>query len=212
MFEGVQMLDLFRESPIMSVLLICSIIAFTFAIERWWFFRRNRINVPKFMERVKEFLRRNEMDHLFGYCERKRGPVPRMIHTALTNLSLPKEEMERLLDTTREKEEVKFEKNLSILGTLSNIAPLLGLFGTVLGIIRAFRDIAVTGSGGSAVVAMGVAEALLTTAAGIIIAVVSTIFYNYFMRRIRVMDVETEDVRVNLWPMLREAGNHNVQR
>ena len=206
------MLDLFRESPIMSVLLICSIIAFTFAIERWWFFRRNRINVPKFMERVKEFLRRNELDRLFGYCERKRGPVPRMIHTALTNLSLPKEEMERLLDTTREKEEVKFEKNLSILGTLSNIAPLLGLFGTVLGIIRAFRDIAVTGSGGSAVVAMGVAEALLTTAAGIIIAVVSTIFYNYFMRRIRVMDVETEDVRVNLWPMLREAGNHNVQR
>ncbi len=206
------MLDLFRESPIMSVLLICSIIAFTFAIERWWFFRRNRINVPKFMERVKEFLRRNELDRLFGYCERKRGPVPRMIHTALTNLSLPKEEMERLLDTTKEKEEVKFEKNLSILGTLSNIAPLLGLFGTVLGIIRAFRDIAVTGSGGSAVVAMGVAEALLTTAAGIIIAVVSTIFYNYFMRRIRVMDVETEDVRVNLWPMLREAGNHNVQR
>ncbi|MCK4417994.1 MAG: MotA/TolQ/ExbB proton channel family protein [Candidatus Latescibacteria bacterium] len=212
MFEGVQMLDLFRESPIMSVLLICSIIAFTFAIERWWFFRRNRINVPKFMERVKEFLRRNELDRLFGYCERKRGPVPRMIHTALTNLSLPKEEMERLLDTTKEKEEVKFEKNLSILGTLSNIAPLLGLFGTVLGIIRAFRDIAVTGSGGSAVVAMGVAEALLTTAAGIIIAVVSTIFYNYFMRRIRVMDVETEDMRVNLWPMLREAGNHNVQR
>jgi len=206
------MLDLFRESPIMSVLLICSIIAFTFAIERWWFFRRNRINVPKFMERVKEFLRRSELDRLFGYCERKRGPVPRMIHTALTNLSLPKEEMERLLDTTKEKEEVKFEKNLSILGTLSNIAPLLGLFGTVLGIIRAFRDIAVTGSGGSAVVAMGVAEALLTTAAGIIIAVVSTIFYNYFMRRIRVMDVETEDVRVNLWPMLREAGNHNVQR
>lgn len=212
MFEGVQMLNLFRESPIMSVLLICSIIAFTFAIERWWFFRRNRINVPKFMERVKEFLRRNELDRLFGYCERKRGPVPRMIHTALTNLSLPKEEMERLLDTTKEKEEVKFEKNLSILGTLSNIAPLLGLFGTVLGIIRAFRDIAVTGSGGSAVVAMGVAEALLTTAAGIIIAVVSTIFYNYFMRRIRVMDVETEDVRVNLWPMLREVGNHNVQR
>jgi len=212
MFEGVQMLDLFRESPIMSVLLICSIIAFTFAIERWWFFRRNRINVPKFMERVKEFLRRNELDRLFGYCERKRGPVPRMIHTALTNLSLPKEEMERLLDTTKEKEEVKFEKNLSILGTLSNIAPLLGLFGTVLGIIRAFRDIAVTGSGGSAVVAMGVAEALLTTAVGIIIAVVSTIFYNYFMRRIRVMDVETEDVRVNLWPILREAGNHNVQR
>ncbi len=212
MFEGVQILDLFRESPIMSVLLVCSIIAFTFAIERWWFFRRNRINVPKFMERAKEFLRRNELDHLFGYCETKRGPVPRMIHTALSNLSLSKEEMEQLLDTTKEKEEVKFEKNLSILGTLSNIAPLLGLFGTVLGIIRAFRDIAVTGSGGSAVVAMGVAEALLTTAAGIIIAVVSTIFYNYFMRRIRVMDVETEDVRVNLWRMLREANGNNVQR
>jgi len=210
MFEGVEWLDLFRESPIMFVLLICSIIAFTFAMERWWYFRKNRVNVPRFMERIKRHLRSNEMDHLFGYCQRKRGLVPRMIHVALTNLSLPKEEMERLLDTTRENEEVKFEKNLSILGTLSNIAPLLGLFGTVLGIIRAFRDIAVTGSGGSAVVAMGVAEALLTTAAGIIIAVISTIFYNYFMRRLRVMDVEAEGVRTNLWTILREAKNQNV--
>ena len=204
------MLALFKESPIMTILLLCSVIAFTFVIERWWFFRRNRVDVPKFMQRVKEFLGKNEFDRLFGYLERKRGPVPKMIYAALNNQNLPKEEMEQLLDTTREMEEVKFEKNLSILGTLSNIAPLLGLFGTVLGIIRAFRDIAVTGSGGSAVVAMGVAEALLTTAAGIIIAVISTIFYNYFMRRLRVMDVETEDVRVNIYRMLQEANGQNA--
>jgi len=210
MFAGVRMLALFKESPIMTILLLCSVIAFTFVIERWWFFRRNRVDVPKFMQRVKEFLGKNEFDRLFGYLERKRGPVPKMIYAALNNQNLPKEEMEQLLDTTREMEEVKFERNLSILGTLSNIAPLLGLFGTVLGIIRAFRDIAVTGSGGSAVVAMGVAEALLTTAAGIIIAVISTIFYNYFMRRLRVMDVETEDVRVNIYRMLQEANGQNA--
>jgi len=210
MFAGVRMLALFKESPIMTILLLCSVIAFTFVIERWWFFRKNRVDVPKFMQRVKEFLGKNEFDRLFGYLERKRGPVPKMIYAALNNQNLPKEEMEQLLDTTREMEEVKFERNLSILGTLSNIAPLLGLFGTVLGIIRAFRDIAVTGSGGSAVVAMGVAEALLTTAAGIIIAVISTIFYNYFMRRLRVMDVETEDVRVNIYRMLQEANGQNA--
>jgi len=78
---------------------------------------------------------------------------------------------------------------------MSNIAPLLGLFGTVIGIIRAFADIARTGAGGSAVVAMGVSEALLTTAAGIVVAVIATVFFNLFVRRIRTRIIELEDVR-----------------
>ena len=87
------------------------------------------------------------------------------------------------------------ERNIGVLGTMSNIAPLLGLFGTVVGIIRAFADIARTGSGGGAVVAMGVSEALMTTAAGIIVAVIATVAFNFFVRRIRTRTAHLEDAR-----------------
>ncbi len=92
---------------------------------------------------------------------------------------------------------------------MSNIAPLLGLFGTVVGIIRAFADIARTGSGGGAVVAMGVSEALLTTAAGIIVAVIATVAFNFFVRRIRTRTAHLEDARETFFTLW---GQVNSQR
>lgn len=209
MFEGLTVLELFQKSPIMFVLLICSVISVTFALERWWYFRRSRLNVSTFMGQISRYLRRAELTHVIAHCKRARGPIPRIINTAIANISLPREEVDRLMDIAAEKEEVKLERNLPILGTLSNIAPLLGLFGTVMGIIRAFRDIAITGSGGSSVVAMGVAEALLTTAAGIVIAVISTVFYNYFMRKIRILQVDVDDARGTLWSTIQETGENS---
>jgi biopolymer transport protein ExbB len=76
-------------------------------------------------------------------------------------------------------------KHLGIFGTLAFIAPLLGLLGTVLGVIRAFRDLALSGSGGPTIVAAGIAEALIATAAGIAVAVTSAVLYNYFTTRLR---------------------------
>jgi biopolymer transport protein ExbB/TolQ len=108
--------------------------------------------------------------------------------------------------TAVELEQVEMERFLNILGTMSNIAPLLGLFGTVIGIIRAFAAIARTGSGGSAVVAMGVAEALMTTAAGIIVAVIATVFYNIFVRMIRSRIAKLEDAREEFFVQLAGAN------
>jgi biopolymer transport protein ExbB/TolQ len=118
---------------------------------------------------------------------------------AAENFRGARDDVDQLVDVEMEKEQVLMEKNLVVLGTLANIAPLLGLFGTVVGIIRAFRDIAVTGSGGSSVIAMGVSEALLTTATGIVVAVIATIFYNTFTRKIRVRNMEVEDARNYFW-------------
>jgi hypothetical protein len=106
-----------------------------------------------------------------------------------------REEIQQRIDTAIEVEQVEMERNLSVLGTMSHIAPLLGLFGTVVGIIRAFADIARTGSGGSSVVAMGVSEALMTTAAGIIVAVIASVFFNVFVRKIRTRVVQLQDAR-----------------
>jgi biopolymer transport protein ExbB len=129
------------------------------------------------------------------YCKAGKGAVARVMYQAVGSLGRGHEQVAQRLNTAIEVERVEMERNLSVLGTMSNIAPLLGLFGTVVGIIRAFADIARTGSGGSSVVAMGVSEALMTTAAGIVVAVIATCFFNLFVRRIRTRTVELEDAR-----------------
>jgi biopolymer transport protein ExbB len=85
------------------------------------------------------------------------------------------------------------ERNLGLIGTMGNVAPLIGLLGTVFGIMRAFHDMANTGSAGPSVVAAGVAEALLTTGAGLVVAVPAVMIYNHFVRRIGVTLTATEN-------------------
>lgn len=118
------------------------------------------------------------------------------------NIGMAHDQLSQRMSTAIELEQVEMERFLNVLGTMSNIAPLLGLFGTVIGIIRAFAAIARTGSGGSAVVAMGVAEALMTTAAGIVVAVIATVFYNTFVRIIRARVAQLEDAREEFFVQL----------
>lgn len=190
------------QSPTMVVLLLCSVIVITFAIERGWYFMRTRYSARQFKETMRKQLRGNRLSEFTRYCQDGSGSLGHIMAAALDNLSAGRDEVDSILDTEMEKEQVQMERNLIVLGTLANIAPLLGLFGTVVGIIRAFKDIAVTGSGGSSVIAMGVSEALLTTAAGIVVAVIATVFYNLFSRKIRVRVTEAEDARNVFWKYL----------
>jgi biopolymer transport protein ExbB/TolQ len=94
------------------------------------------------------------------------------------------------------------ERFLAVLGTLGNIAPFIGLFGTVVGIIDAFQELALAGTGGPAVVAKGIAEALVATAGGLVVAIPAVIFYNYFMRRVKAASTEMEVASTRLVVML----------
>jgi biopolymer transport protein ExbB/TolQ len=96
----------------------------------------------------------------------------------------------------------KLERFLSVLGTLGNIAPFIGLFGTVVGIIKAFRDLAMAGGGGPSVVAKGIAEALVSTAGGLLVAIPAVIIYNYFIRRAKGITVEMEVASARLLVLL----------
>ena len=94
------------------------------------------------------------------------------------------------------------ERYLVVLGTMGNTAPFVGLFGTVVGIIKAFRDLALAGAGGPAVVAKGIAEALVATAGGLAVAIPAVIVYNFFQRRVKSLSVEMEVVSSRLLVML----------
>jgi len=108
---------------------------------------------------------------------------------------------EEKLHIVMSEQRMALERNLGFLGTMGNTAPLIGLLGTVWGIMRAFHDMARTGSAGPSVVAAGVAEALFTTAAGLLVAVPAVILYNQFVRRVGVMltvaDNHARTIRIN---------------
>jgi len=195
MFGEMSLVSFFLASPTMIVLAICSIVTVGFTIERALYFRGSGGGTRKFMGELAGRLKAGDQRSALELCTRDGSPVARVMAQGVRHLSRSREELLQRLDTAIDLETVEMERNLGVLGTMSNIAPLLGLFGTVVGIIRAFADIARTGSGGGAVVAMGVSEALMTTAAGIIVAVIATVAFNFFVRQIRTRTAHLEDAR-----------------
>ncbi len=108
-----------------------------------------------------------------------------VLKAGLDNLDLDPEALEQVMESQRLQERMLMEKNLLVLGTLGNNAPFIGLFGTVLGIIKAFNDLAIAGTSGPTVVMRGVSEALVATAVGLLIAIPAVAAYNYFQSRIK---------------------------
>ncbi|MFH1859538.1 MAG: MotA/TolQ/ExbB proton channel family protein [bacterium] len=183
-------MDVLKESPTLAVLLFCSLLVITFALERWWFYLRIGLNPNKFMKAIDDYLRRGKMEDAITLCQKNRSPIAAIIKTGLENKELDSLLLEEAMFNTRLEKTVEMERFLGILGTMGNIAPLIGLLGTVIGIMRSFRDLAASGSGGPSVVAAGIAEALIATAAGLIVAIVAVLCYNYFTKRLK--DISTD--------------------
>jgi biopolymer transport protein ExbB len=189
---GISFMQLVRTSWAIDLLLILSIFALAVLIDRIWAYRSLRINESRLLERVRSALKRDKSDEAMYVCESANNPLADVLKVGIKNRNLPIEDVAELVDGAMLKTKTILEKRLSILSTISFIAPLLGLLGTVLGIIRAFRDLAVSGSGGPSVVMMGVAEALVTTVMGILIAIPASIGYNFFLNHVRTFMVRTE--------------------
>ena len=186
-------LEIFRGSFTLVILLFCSLLAFTFAFERWWIFRKARQRkVDEFLAHISDMLKEGKVEKAFEYTSKIDAPLARIFNYALLHREMPKQDLEELLATKRQEERMALEKNLGVLGTMGNISPFIGLFGTVIGIIKAFQDLALSGVGGPTVVARGIAEALVATAAGLAVAIPAVIVYNYFTRKLKVVASELE--------------------
>lgn len=202
MFGDMSIIGFFMASPTMIVLALCSIVTVGFCVERILYFKTTSHDTKGFMKTLANHLKSGDAHGALDFCQRSKSPIGRIMAQGVSHMNRSRDELAQRMDTAIDLETVEMERNIGVLGTMSNIAPLLGLFGTVVGIIRAFADIARTGSGGGAVVAMGVSEALMTTAAGIIVAVIATVAFNFFVRRIRTRTAHLEDAReafFSLW-------------
>lgn len=167
------------------ILLACSILSLAIIIERYVYYRkRSRIKRVDFMSEISKALGKGNTVGALDTCKNTDTPFSSVVYSGL-NLS---GHNEVLISNTMEREiaieTVKLEKYTSVVGTIGSTAVYIGLFGTVLGIIRAFHDISMAGSGGISVVISGISESLACTAVGLCVAVPAVIAYNYFSKKI----------------------------
>lgn len=180
--------------PIMWPLLAFSIIALAFIVERFIALWRAKINVNEFLAKIRKALLVNRsVREAIKVCEQYQGPVASIMKAGLLKFGHPKEDLEKTIENAALYEMGRLERGLMVLATTANVAPLLGFLGTVTGMINSFDALAEAGLSNPGLVASGIKEALITTAAGLMVAIPVQLFYNYFTSRINtfVRDIET---------------------
>ncbi len=175
--------------PILSVLLLCSIVTLSVMLERFVHFRKRKINVRSFFSKIESVIAaKDPMQSSASLGE----PMGTLTRAALSAHSAPRETLELAIDRAIRMQVADLERYVPLLGTVAGATPFIGLLGTVIGIIRAFKSIAVSGGGGPQAVAGGISEALVATAFGLIVAIPALVSYNYFSTRIRRLTEEME--------------------
>lgn len=193
MFADFNWMEALRTSPVLWVILFCSVLTLGFALERTMYFWKRRGNPDGTLSSAMVAVRSGNIEEAVRVLGTEPSPVGPVGSELLRNADADAEAAEERLQISLSEERLKLERNLGFLGTMGNTAPLIGLLGTVWGIMRAFHDMARTGSAGPSVVAAGIAEALLTTAAGLMVAVPAVVLYNHFVRRMGVMLTTAEN-------------------
>jgi biopolymer transport protein ExbB len=185
---------LMKGGPIMIPIGICSIVAFAVALERLISLRRSRILPPDFMEGlIKAFgPGGTNVEAALQYCERSPSPLANVIRSGVQKLGRRLEIVEKAVEDVAAREVARMRRGLETLAVVGTISPLLGLLGTIYGMIRAFRQAAVMGLGRAENLATGIYEALVTTAAGLTVAVPTLLIYYYFVGRVERVAEEIE--------------------
>jgi len=171
--------------PAMWMLLVLSVVAIAIVIERLLFFSSQHSDSKGLLKALGQKIAANDLSGAVKVCQQNKGMLPKILEFGLKRGEKNRADITDALSIALMEHLNSLERNLGIIGTIAVISPFVGLFGTVLGIIRAFQDIALKGNSTPAVVAAGVSEALITTAAGLFVAIVSVIFFNYFKSRIK---------------------------
>ena len=157
------------------------------------FKKKSEFDAEYLLQYIKENIKKEDMNVLIGYLKLINSPVSNTIATGLATFSeIGNVNIEESMKRTISKEAVKLEKYTTILATIGAVSVYIGLFGTVLGIIRSFHDISLAGSGGISVVIGGVSESLIATAAGLCVAIPAVVAYNFFTRVIDKFVVDME--------------------
>lgn len=197
------MFELFnRGGFLMYPIFFCSLLAIAIFFERMFFLKSIKTSTRKFGNRISDLIRKGNINFAISACRKNISPISQIILSALLKYGKTREEIKEVIEDTASQEVAILERNLPILATIANIAPLLGLLGTVFGMIKAFQVVSVVGVGNPEALAGGISEALLTTAFGLSVAIPTIVAYNYLSHRVDRQIKEMESTSIEILELL----------
>jgi biopolymer transport protein ExbB len=199
------MIDFFtRGGLLMYPILLCSVVGWAIFMERIFAFIKVRRNLLSLQNSVKAFIEGDQAKEAVELCAQQKTPLARILLVVLKNRGCQRSYLKSLAEEVGEREAICLQRYLGLLGTIANISPLLGLLGTVLGMIKAFNVIATQGIGTPATLGGGISEALITTAAGLTVAVPLILLHRYLSSRSERLVLELEEATMHIIDLIEE--------
>jgi biopolymer transport protein ExbB len=183
---------------LMLPIILSSIVMIAISIERYWSLRPSKVVPPTLLGQVWHWLKQNQLTKENIHQLRGSSALGSVLAAGISNSGHGREVMKDSIEEAAAQVVHGLEKHLVPLGTIAAVTPLLGLLGTVIGMIKVFTAIMIEGTGNAAVLAGGISEALITTAAGLSVAIPALIVHKYFERRVDTLVVEMEDQAIKL--------------
>jgi len=191
-----------KGGPLMFLIFLCSVVAFAVVIERLVHLRRARINTEDFMEDIAATLRRNKVMEAIDKCNATPGPIAKILKAGILKHDRPRQEIKEAIEDAGVHEVPRLEKNLGALATIAHITPLLGLLGTVTGMVHTFQVIEQKAVALMPInpgdLAGGIWEALITTVAGLSVAIPAFVAYNFLVSKVDGFVLEMEKSATDL--------------
>jgi biopolymer transport protein ExbB len=192
-----------QGGTVMYILLAASVLALTIVFERSWSLRRSVVLPTKEIGEIEEAVRAGDVDTAVQMCGDHNTAMSRILWVALNNRGVRRAVMKEILEEIGRQEVAHLERYIGVLGVIAAISPLLGLLGTVLGMIEVFQVISIEGVGKADVLAGGISTALNTTAAGLSVAIPSLVAYRFFESRVNSFVIEIEQHALHFVEMLK---------
>ena len=183
---------------LMLPIITCSIVALAITIERFWTLQKERVTPKYLAAKIWQWSKDDKLDENRVFQIRKSSPLGRVLASGLLNKNYDREIMKESIEETGRHVAYELQRFLNTLGTIAAISPLLGLLGTVIGMIQVFSVITSVGVGDPGELAGGISKALITTATGLSVAIPSLIFVRYFRRRVDGLVVGMEEEAIKL--------------
>lgn len=183
---------------LMWPIMLCSVVAVSIIVERLWVLQKSTVAPKNLVAQVRQLVETQQLNHQNVIALKNNSPLGRILATALENMRSTHEVMKQAVEEAGRHVVHELERYLNTLGTVAAITPLLGLLGTVIGMIKVFASITAFGVGDPTVLAGGISEALITTAAGLSVGIPSLMFYRYFRGRVNELTVNMEQEAIKL--------------
>lgn len=195
----------------MIPLMLCSVVGLAIIVDRWFYLRTATQEVDALLPQITDLAKQEAIDEIEDLCRRKGGRLALIFEAGVAkykqiqdepNLDFIQAEINKVMEDASMLNTAELERRLPLLSSVGNVAPLFGFAGTVTGMIHAFERIAATANPSAQTVAVGIQEALVTTATGLIIAIPAVLLYNYFTTRIDALGIRTEECANGVVDML----------